>query len=58
MSTLASDPLATSTETWRDHGYHEPAVPAELIPPPHDVGWRKRMSALHRASPAARAACA
>ena len=58
MSTLASDPLATSTETWRDHGYHEPAVPVELIPPPHDVGWRKRMSALHRAPPAARAACA
>ena len=47
MSTLASDPLATSAETWRDHGLHEPAVPAELIPP-RDVGWRERMSALRR----------
>ncbi len=47
MSTLASDPLATSAETWRDRDTHEPAVPAELIPPA-DAGWRERMSALRK----------
>jgi len=48
MSTLTSDPLATSAETWRDRDSREPAVPVELIPPPRDVGRRERLSALRR----------
>ena len=48
MSTLASDPLVTSAETWREHGHREPAIPAELVPPPTGVGRRERVSALHR----------
>ncbi len=48
MSTLASDPLATSVETWRDRDAREPAVPVELVPPPPGVGRRERLSALRR----------
>jgi ABC-type multidrug transport system fused ATPase/permease subunit len=52
MSTLvsesASDPLATSAETWRDRGLHEPVVPVELVPPPRGAGRRVRVTALHR----------
>ena len=48
MSTVVSDPLATSAATWRDHNAHEPAVPPELVPPPRGVGRRERLSALHR----------
>jgi ABC-type multidrug transport system fused ATPase/permease subunit len=47
MSTLASDPLATSAETWRDHSSREPVVPAELVPP-RGVSRRERMTALRR----------
>ncbi len=47
MSTLASDPLATSAETWHDRDSREPAVPVELVPP-HGASRRERMSALHR----------
>jgi ABC-type multidrug transport system fused ATPase/permease subunit len=47
MSTLASDPLATSAETWRDRDIREPAVPVELLPP-RGVGRRERLSALRR----------
>jgi ABC-type multidrug transport system fused ATPase/permease subunit len=47
MSTLVSDPLATSAETWRDRDAREPAVPPELLPP-RDVSRRERLSALHR----------
>jgi ABC-type multidrug transport system fused ATPase/permease subunit len=48
MSTAVSDPLATSRDTWRAHGGHEPAVPPELVPPPRDAPRRERLSALHR----------
>jgi ABC-type multidrug transport system fused ATPase/permease subunit len=54
MSTLvsdspgATDPLATSAETWRDPGTRDPAVPPELIPPPRDAGAGERLSALRR----------
>jgi ABC-type multidrug transport system fused ATPase/permease subunit len=52
MSTLvsdswASDPLATSAETWRDRGSVEPAVPVELVPP-SGATRRERMAALRR----------
>jgi ABC-type multidrug transport system fused ATPase/permease subunit len=52
MSTLvsesaASDPLATSAATWRNQGSPEPAIPVELVPPPHAAGRRARLSALH-----------
>jgi ABC-type multidrug transport system fused ATPase/permease subunit len=47
MSTLASDPLVTSAETWRDRGPAEPPVPAALVPP-QGVGRRERASALRR----------
>jgi len=47
MSTLASDPLVSSAETWRDRADREPAVPVELVPP-HGVGRRERLTALHR----------
>jgi ABC-type multidrug transport system fused ATPase/permease subunit len=47
MSTLASDPLATSADTWRDRSSREPAVPPELIPP-RGAGRRERLSALRR----------
>jgi ABC-type multidrug transport system fused ATPase/permease subunit len=47
MSTLASDPLATSAETWRDRGSREPAVPAALVPP-RGVTRRERVAALRR----------
>ncbi|HEY3527748.1 MAG TPA: ABC transporter ATP-binding protein [Nocardioides sp.] len=45
---LASDPLASSAATWREHGAHEPVVPVELIPPPRGTGRRERVSALRR----------
>jgi ABC-type multidrug transport system fused ATPase/permease subunit len=48
MSTLASDPLVTSAETWREHGHREPPIPAELVPPPPGVSRRERISALRR----------
>jgi ABC-type multidrug transport system fused ATPase/permease subunit len=48
MSTLASDPLASSVETWRARDAREPAVPVELVPPPRSVGRRERLSALRR----------
>ena len=48
MSTVLSDPLATSQETWRERATAEPAFPPELIPPPHGVSRRERLSALHR----------
>jgi ABC-type multidrug transport system fused ATPase/permease subunit len=47
MSTAASDPLATSAETWRDDARREPAVPAALVPPV-GVSRRERLSALRR----------
>jgi ABC-type multidrug transport system fused ATPase/permease subunit len=47
MSTLLSDPLATSAETWREPGTREPAVPPELVPP-RSASRRERLSALHR----------
>jgi ABC-type multidrug transport system fused ATPase/permease subunit len=47
MSTLASDPLATSAETWREHAEHDPPVPATLIPP-RGVSRRERAAALRR----------
>ena len=47
MSTLASDPLATSADTWRDRDLREPAVPLELVPP-RGAGFGERLSALHR----------
>jgi ABC-type multidrug transport system fused ATPase/permease subunit len=47
MSTLASDPLATSAETWRARDVREPAVPLELLPP-RGVGRAERLSALRR----------
>jgi ABC-type multidrug transport system fused ATPase/permease subunit len=47
MSTLASDPLATSAATWREANAHEPAVPPALVPP-RGVSRRARLSALHR----------
>ena len=47
MSPALSDPLATSSDTWRDHAVAEPAVPPELVPP-RDAPWRERLSALHR----------
>jgi ABC-type multidrug transport system fused ATPase/permease subunit len=48
MSTLVSDPLVTSAETWREPGHREPAIPSELVPPPKGVGRQERVSALHR----------
>ena len=48
MSTVLSDPLATSEETWRERSAAEPAVPPELVPPPHGASRRDRLSALHR----------
>jgi ABC-type multidrug transport system fused ATPase/permease subunit len=48
MSTVLSDPLATSEETWRDHAVTEPAIPPELIPPPQGTPRRERLSALRR----------
>ncbi|HEX4687432.1 MAG TPA: ABC transporter ATP-binding protein [Nocardioides sp.] len=48
MSTVVSDPLASSVDTWHERDWHEPAVPPELIPPPHEVGRRERVRALHR----------
>jgi ABC-type multidrug transport system fused ATPase/permease subunit len=48
MSTLASDPLVTSAATWREPGMEVPAIPAELVPPSHDVGRGERARALHR----------
>jgi ABC-type multidrug transport system fused ATPase/permease subunit len=48
MSTLVSDPLATSAETWRERDRHEPPIPPELVPPPHGTSRRERARALHR----------
>jgi ABC-type multidrug transport system fused ATPase/permease subunit len=53
MSTLvsesgATDPLATSAETWHDRDSREPVIPAALVPPGHGVGRRERLSALRR----------
>jgi ABC-type multidrug transport system fused ATPase/permease subunit len=48
MSTAVSDPLATSRDTWREHGVHEPAIPPELVPPPRGTPRGERVSALHR----------
>ena len=48
MSTAVSDPLATSADTWRDQGFHEPAISPELVPPPRGTSRRERLSALHR----------
>ena len=42
MSTVLSDPLATSAETWRERSAAEPAIPPELVPPPHGVSRRER----------------
>ena len=47
MTTLASDPLATSAETWREPDTHEPAIPVELVPP-RGASRRERLAALHR----------
>jgi ABC-type multidrug transport system fused ATPase/permease subunit len=47
MSTLESDPLVTSAETWRDLGDPEPVVPVELVPP-RAATRRERLSALRR----------
>jgi ABC-type multidrug transport system fused ATPase/permease subunit len=47
MSTLVSDPLATSAQTWREPGDREPAVPPELVPP-RGAGRAERLSALRR----------
>ena len=48
MSTAVSDPLASSADTWRDRTAAEPAIPPELVPPPHGTPRRQRLSALHR----------
>jgi ABC-type multidrug transport system fused ATPase/permease subunit len=48
MSTALSDPLASSEATWRERSAAEPAIPPELVPPPHGVSRRDRLSALHR----------
>jgi ABC-type multidrug transport system fused ATPase/permease subunit len=47
MSTVVSDPLETSRDTWRDHGVVDPVIPPELVPPV-GVSRRERVSALHR----------
>ena len=43
MSTLTSDPLASSAQTWREAGDSEPAIPAELVPP-RGASRRERLS--------------
>jgi ABC-type multidrug transport system fused ATPase/permease subunit len=48
MSTAVSDPLASSADTWLDRSAREPAIPAELVPPPDGTSRRQRLSALHR----------
>ena len=48
MSTVVSDPLATSPETWRERSTVEPAIPPMLVPPPTGTPRRERLSALHR----------
>ncbi len=53
MSTVLSDPLSTSEETWRERATAEPAVPPELIPPPHGVSRRERRLGAAPSSPAA-----
>jgi ABC-type multidrug transport system fused ATPase/permease subunit len=48
MSTVVSDPLETSEETWRDHSVEVPPFPRELVPPPHGTPRGERLEALHR----------
>jgi ABC-type multidrug transport system fused ATPase/permease subunit len=48
MSTAVSDPLATSADTWLDRSVREPAIPADLVPPPHGASRGERLSALRR----------
>jgi ABC-type multidrug transport system fused ATPase/permease subunit len=48
MSTVVSDPLATSRDTWRERSTTPPVLPPELVPPPAGTPRRERLAALRR----------